>query len=605
MLLERILKSAMAGREERDGQFFAVAELFEQALGDPVEATGPLSFRHAVEIDEREAFPLEACGILDEQGVQDYYVPTQFGGNLHYFDEIFTLLRIVARRDLSVAIAHSKTFLGAAPIWIAGSSEQRQNLACRIQNREPIALALTEEAHGSDLAASECTARKIHDQYFLTGSKWLVNNATRGTTLCLLGRTRSGGGPLGTSLFYVEKEKLDTRSFFHLPKIKTHGIRGIDISGIQFENAVLPAEALVGKEHHGLEYLFKTFQITRPLCSALSLGAADTALRLALRFALERRIYNNTVFALPTASYELTRGFTDILICECLALFAARALQVLPEQMSLWSAITKYFVPTLLEETVRNCATILGARYYLREHYCYGIFQKIVRDIAIVGLFDGSSHVNLNIIAGQLGQLTQYGKAAEGVPPAAEVLANLEQVCTLRRTMPDFDPGKLLMTNRGRDELQRGLLLAEEQLDAQLEGAGVPRTVATDLRLLIQRFAHERRNLERVVRGLVLKQEDMRVSVKGFALSKTYCILHAAAACYYIWLFNRSSLNDAFASGEWLVLCLSRLLKMLFPQEEVLSLAAYEAKVPMKSSSRELNKFIRADQLIQAKAKKP
>lgn len=582
----------MAGREERDSQFFTIAERFEQALGDPMEATGPLSFRHAVEIDEREAFPLEACGMLDEQGVQNYYVPTQFGGNLHYLDEIFTLLRIVARRDLSVAIAHGKTFLGAAPIWIAGSPEQCQNLARRIQNRELIALALTEEAHGSDLAASECAARKIHDQYFLTGSKWLVNNATRGTTLCLLGRTRPGGGPLGASLFYVEKDTLDTRSFFCLPKIKTHGIRGVDISGIRFENAVLSADALVGKEHHGLEYLFKTFQITRPLCSALSLGAADTALRLALRFALERRIYNNTVFSLPTASYELTRGFTDILICECLALFAARALQVLPEQMSLWSAITKYFVPTLLEETVRNCATILGARYYLREHYCYGIFQKIVRDIAIVSLFDGNTHLNLNIITSQLGQLTQYGKT-EGVPSESEVLANLERVCTLRSTMPDFDPGKLLMTNRGRDELQLGFFIAEERLDAQLEGTGIPHVVATDLHFLIQRFAHERRNLEKVVRGLALKQEDMRVSVKGFTLSKTYCILHAAAVCYYMWLFNRSSLNDAFTSGEWLVLCLSRLLKMLSPQEEVLSLAAYETK-----ASTDLVQFLHENRLF-------
>jgi hypothetical protein len=159
--------------------------------------------------------------------------------------------------------------------------------------------------------------------------------------------------------------------------------------------------------------------------------------------------------------------------------------------------------------------------------------------------------------------------------------------------MPDFETGKLLMTNWGRDELQRGLLLAEVQLDAQLAEAGVSRAVAADLRLLMQRFALERRNLERAVRNLVLKQEDRRVSVKGFTLSKTYCILHAASACYYMWLFNRSDLNDAFVSGEYLVLCLSRLLKMLFPQEEVVSPAAYEAKV-----SADLLQLLQANRLF-------
>ena len=568
----------MKDRKRTNWYFYTAAELLEQELGDPLAAAGPFSFRQAVELDEREAFPGEACRILDEKGFQNYYVPAQHGGNLRRFDEVFTLLRMIARRDLSVAIAHSKTFLGAAPIWIAGTTEQRLDLARRIQNREAVALALTEEAHGSDLAACDCVARKMHNQYLLAGTKWLINNATRSTVLCLLSRTRPSGGPLGMSLFYVKKEHLDANAFRHLPKIKTHGIRGIDISGIQFANAVLKEEALIGKEHHGLEYLLKTFQITRPLCSALSLGAADTALRLALTFACQRRLYGNMVLALPTAREELNKAFTDVIICECLALFAARALQALPEQMSLWSSVTKYFVPTLLEDMVRNTATILGARYYLREHYAYGMFQKIVRDIAIVSLFDGSAHLNLSLIASQLGQLAQHSED-ERSHSDFTILERLEYTCSLERTPPDFDTGKFVLTNRGRDELQSGLLLTAKHLDSQLEGREVPRRVAEDLCVLIRRFAQERQRLDRMAHDLVLKQEDLRSSVEGLALSKTYCILHAASACYHMWLFNRSLIDEAFASGEWLVLCLNRLFKMLSPREELIAPAVYGEKL--------------------------
>jgi len=558
--------------------FYMQAELLEQALGDPFDPAGLFSFHRAVEVDEREEFPAGACQFLDQEGVPDYYIPARYGGRLQGFDEVWLLLRVIARRDLSVAIAHSKTFLGAAPIWIAGTPRQRLDLARRIQAGEAIALALTEEAHGSDLAASDCVARKIHQHYLVSGTKWLVNNATRSSTLSLLCRTRASGGPLSTSLFSIAKQQLDAATYRHLPKIKTHGIRAIDISGIHFENAMIHEQALVGKEHHGLEYLFKTFQITRPLCSALSLGAADTALRLTVKFSQERRIYGDTVFAIPAARQELVNAFIDLLICECLALFTARALHVLPEQMSLWSAVTKYFVPTVLEDMVRNTSTILGARYYLRDHYGFGMFQKIVRDIAIVSLFDGSTRLNLSLIASQLGQLTQQkGDRVQSSPE--EIMARLCAVCSIQSTLPEFEPEKLALTNRGRDELQTGLAIAARQLESQLAKMEVPRSLALDLGLLIHSLAQVQQEVDQAVSSLLVQQEEMRVSARAFEISKTFCILHAAAACYYIWLFNRQVLSADLASGEWLVLCLNRLLKRVSPQKDIISSAPYQEHV--------------------------
>jgi alkylation response protein AidB-like acyl-CoA dehydrogenase len=580
--------------------FYAAAEHLEQVLGDPSASDQPRpsdgqvdkpgwppplsSFKEFVELDEREEFPTTFCHALDTWGLQEYYVPAQYGGKLRRFDEVFTLGRSVARRDLSAAIAHSKTLLGSTPVWIAGTHEQREMLSRRIRNRESIALALTEEAHGGDLAATECLASKTHDHYLLSGTKWLINNATRSSALCVLARTHAhSDSPLGVSLFLVEKEKLDPTSFHHLPKFKTHGVRGMDMSGISFEQSMVSKDALIGKEHHGLAPIFKTFQVTRPLTSALSLGAADTALRLALTFALERRIYRDTVFALPVARTQLVNAFTDLLICDCMALFAARALHVIPNQMSLWSSVTKYFVPTLLENMVRDSATILGARYYLREHYASGMFQKIVRDIALVSLFDGSTQVNLSLIASQLGQIA-HNKQVTGTQAnnrhdeATAVSSRIKQTCTLEEPLPEFDGEKLVLTNRGRDDLQLSLLLVAEQYNIQ-PGDGDDEAFASDLKLLMHRFIQERQTLDQAVRNLVAGQGDISVSVEGFELAKMHCILHAASACYYMWLHNRSTLDDRFASGDWLVLCLIRLLKMLSPRENLISPVPYVERV--------------------------
>jgi alkylation response protein AidB-like acyl-CoA dehydrogenase len=592
-------KESLAGEEP----FYAAAERLEQALGDPsasnrpdisdgqpdkgVSPLAPASFKMSVELDEHEEFPESFCHALDAWGLHEYYVPTQYGGKLRRFDEVFTLGRSVARRDLTAAIAHSKTLLGSTPVWIAGTREQREILSRRIRNREPIALALTEEAHGGDLAATECLARKIHDHYLLSGTKWLINNATRSSALCVLARTHErSDSPLGLSLFLVEKEKLDHTSFHHLPKFQTHGVRGMDMSSIAFEQCMVSKNALIGKEHHGLAPIFKTFQVTRPLTCALSLGAADTALRLTLAFALQRRIYRDTVFALPVARAQLVDSFTDLLICDCIALFSARALHVVPNQMSLWSSVTKYFVPTLLENMVRDTATILGARYYLREHYASGMFQKIVRDIALVSLFDGSTQVNLSLIASQLGQIA-HNKQVISIQPnnshithddASYVFSHIKQTCSLEEPLPEFDGEKLMLSNRGRDDLQSGLYLVAEQYNRQ-PGDGDDTSFSSDLKLLMSRFVQERQTLDQAVRDLVAEQGDISISVEGFELAKIHCILHAASACYYMWFHNRSTLENLFASDDWLVLCLIRLLKMLYPREDLVSPTPYVERV--------------------------
>jgi hypothetical protein len=53
-----------------------------------------------------------------------------------------------------------------------------------------------------------------------------------------------------------------------------------------------------------------------------------------------------------------------------------------------------------------------------------------------------------------------------------------------------------------------------------------------------------------------------------FALAKHYCVLHVAAVCLHIWLYNRQRLGDFFAQGAWLALCLHRLLMTVQPWRE-------------------------------------
>jgi alkylation response protein AidB-like acyl-CoA dehydrogenase len=386
---------------------YGTAERLEQYLADPWDPESAFSFQRAVEQDERDEYPEEACRLLYEWGFHHHLIPREYGGKFRSYEELLSLTRVVARRDLTVAVALGQVYLGAVAVWIEGSEAQKCRLAELIRGQEQACLALTEEAHGSDVLANEVRATRAAGGYLLSGKKWLINNATRGRVVTVFARTDPDGGPRGFSLFLVDKDGLAEGSYAPLPKKKTLGVRGADISGICFDGCLVPDGAMIGPPGAGLELALRCLQISRTICAGFSLGAADTALRATLDFALSRRLYGDTVIAIPHARGALVDCFLDLLICDCTAIAAARALHAATGQLGLWSAVVKYFVPTTAEDLIRTLSVLLGARYYLREGHAGGVFQKVLRDNAVVSLFDGSTVVNLNAIGLELRNLAR------------------------------------------------------------------------------------------------------------------------------------------------------------------------------------------------------
>lgn len=536
---------------------YRAAESLEQRLGDPFAPDNVFSFGNAVALDEREEYPEKACQLLDDLKVYDHYIPSPLGGQLKSFEEFIAVLRVIARRDLTVAIAHGKTYLGAVATWVGGSGEQRRRLVEIIKSGAQVALALTERSHGSDLLASETEAERVVEGYSLSGEKWLINNATRGRVLTVFAKTGNRSDPRGFSLFLVEKN--DHAGYKTLPKIKTHGIRGADISGISFDRLRLPEDACIGRIGAGLEIMLKAFQLTRTVIPGLSLGAADTALRVTLDFALTRKLYGDSVFAIPHARRLLCDAFVDLLICECVSIASARSIHVEPEQMSVRSAISKFFVPTTVEKILKSLSVVMGARQYLRQEHCHGVFQKIYRDNGILSLFDGSTAVNLHAIGTQLGQLTRRVEHAD-------VSDRLARIFSLDQALPDFDPDALELHNRGRDSVLQGLTLSLEKLSSlELKDSATLELIKERARAILAEIENQR---ERVTASL--KDNGFNKSPEMFEQADRYCVLEAAACCVHLWVHNREGLGEFFERGDWLVLSLERLLVRLGRRRTIL-----------------------------------
>ncbi|MFE5580723.1 acyl-CoA dehydrogenase family protein [Kitasatospora sp. NPDC056531] len=548
----------------------ALAARLETHLGDPHDPGSRMPFTKIMEHDEREQYPHAFVNDLRRWGVPEYALPAAQGGRAGDVEAEFNLVRLIARRDPTTATAMIITNLAFMPVWIGGSEEQKRAVVEAVKHGLRLSWGLSERGHGSDLLANEMTARKVDGGYLLTGGKWLIGNATRSDGMCVFARTGERGGPGGFSIFVLEKRRTPVGSVVELPGERLHGLRAMDISGIEVDEVFVPDSALVGTEGQGLEIAIKATQTARAQISSIALSAVDTGLRLTLDFTEGRVILGKAVSDIPYSRRQLTEVFADLMVCDAVSLGAVRALQVVPQQASVWSSVAKYFVPTVLEQTMSQLSVVLGARFFLRGHPHYGVYQKMLRDLLVANFADGNTVVNLRNLGSQLeGLLASATGAGEEVRAAAAERAAV--LYGIDRAMPPYQPWEQELHSRGLDDallaapdgLRRLRALAEEAKEEErerlLRAAAVAEELLAQAGPLAERNAALRAELGR----------EYGQSAELFDLAKEYCLLHAAAACVLTFVHSHGALDDPLPSGALLLLQLERLRRQWYPHQAV------------------------------------
>ncbi|MFF4227962.1 acyl-CoA dehydrogenase family protein [Streptomyces sp. NPDC001820] len=548
----------------------ALAAQLEEYLGDPHDAGSRMSFTRVLDHDEHEEYPYAFVSQLRRWGVHEYSLPAEQGGRAGNVETGFNLMRLVGRRDATTATALVITNLSFMPLWIAGSDEQKRSAVEDMKRGGGLSWGLSERDHGSDLLANEMVAEKTDGGYLLTGEKWLIGNATVADTMVVFARTGKRNGPAAYSIFIVDKRQIPAITAEELPVERLHGLRALDLSGLRLKGAFVPDSARVGAEGQGLEIALKSTQLARTVISSLAMSAVDTGLRLTLDFTEGRVLLGTAVSDVPYSRRQLTEAFADLMVADAVSLGAVRSLQAAPEQLSVWSSVVKYLLPTLLEKTMSQLNMVLGARFFLRDHPHYGPYQKMLRDLLVANIADGNTVVNLRNLGQQLdGLLASAGGAAPAVREAAA-----ERAATLfgmDRELPVYEPWKQELFSRGQDDamlaapdgLNRLRALAEEakgtERDRLLRAADEAEELLDRVGPLTDRAAELKAELGR----------EYAQSAELFELSKEYCLLHATAACVLTYVHSHGVLDDPLPSGALLLLQIERLRRHLYPHESV------------------------------------
>lgn len=530
------------------------ATWLEHALNSPEEADHLFSFYELINLDEQSKFPKKQADILTLLGLNHYYVPVELGGSLQSFEAFVSIFKSLYRRDLSLGLGYgSTTFLAAVHIYLAGHPLLKKRAAELVLSGQTLSVCYHEKEHGNDLLSNTTKAMCNEDgSYNLHGTKWVINNVQTSKGLTVFAQTSTKAGGRGFSLFFIDKELIDTGTLSYHPKIKTHGVRACNIAGITMNHTRLSSTAVIGNIGDGAELTFKGFQITRATLPGMSLGACDTALRTVMKFATKRHLYGKSIMQLPHVYETLTEAYISLLLCDALSITATRSLHFIPEQMSIIAAITKFYIPKTMQGMLKTLSVILGARHYVREGE-YAIFQKILRDYPVVSIGHSSDVICANTILPQMKQLLTKPVTSENLTEIISALFTLEQA------VKPFEAKRLRMSNSGYNDIIKSIDLIEPLLEQKIS-FGEKHTAIKESVMTAVAFI-KNKHLELTNQLKLMEENKKGFSKQTYQFIESYCRLFVGMSCVWLWIFNQKKISRFFDDGFWLVLS----LKKLFP----------------------------------------
>ncbi|MEU1205273.1 acyl-CoA dehydrogenase family protein [Nocardia sp. NPDC005825] len=540
-------------------QLYSAAAELDAALGDPADPDNACGFAAMVARAEQGSFPdalTEAAG----PALRLAYVPAEAGGDLVRYDEMFALVRVAARRDLTIMPATMIDITAATCVLLAGSAAQRTRVVELLRGGGSIGFAFSEPDHGSDLLANTCALTPSDTGWRLDGTKWLTGFGRRAEAALVIGHT-GGRGPAAFSAVLLEhpldlpSPEQDSTTSIRFQRVA--GMRGAHFAEFHFVRVPVAADALVGQLGRGMETAMKAMQIVRATSTAANLAGADSALRLTLGFARGHVVANRPVDHHPANRRDLGTAAAALIACDAAAVACVRAMHTFPETQSLWSGTLKTVLTGLSEEVFARCADVLGTRSVLREGPA-GAFDVLRADNAAVRFFDTSPSANLRLVSMQLNCFAD----AKDVARDPELLA---ATFDLGRELPPLEFERLALNTRGRDVVTGDLARVLAEVRAGLDPVVLDRGVLeADAALLLEKLEQLEAALRSATADIrqIAAQPSAQRGAAQLDLAARIAYLHAGASCVHLWWFNRHRSLYGCPPGAvgWLTAALALLL---------------------------------------------
>jgi len=369
----------------------ATRDLREVALAFAREKLAP----HAQAWDERRHLPVDVLREAAGLGMAALYVREESGGaGLSRLDAA-VVFEALATGCPTVSAFLSIHNMVAWMIDRFGSGAQRAEWLPSLVSMEKIAsYCLTEPGAGSDAAALSTRAVRDNEGYVLNGVKQFISGA--GVSDLYLTMVRTGGpGSGGISALLVPK---DTPGLSFGANERKMGWNAQPTRQVMFEDARIPATALLGEEGQGFRFAMAGLDGGRLNIGACSLGGAQRALDIALAYVKDRRAFGQAVEKFQATQFRLADMQTELEAARTLLWRACAKLDAKAPDAAAFCAMAKRFATDTGFRVADEALQLLGGYGYLAD---YGV-EKIVRDLRVHRILEGTNEIMRLIIARQM-----------------------------------------------------------------------------------------------------------------------------------------------------------------------------------------------------------
>jgi len=344
----------------------------------------------AAEYDLSGEFPWPIVEKMAQADLFSVFVDEEYGGlaNGTPIMNMAVVTEELSKACGGIALAFAGSALGALPIVLGGSEEQKKKWLPDIAAGKKIcAFALTEHQAGSDAAAIRTTAIKDGDHYVMNGTKQWITNGGEADIYSVIALTNPAKGPRGTSAIVVEK---GSEGLSFGKKEDKMGIRGSATREVVMSDCRVPVENCLGREGTGFITAMRTFDASRPGVGAQAVGIAQGALDLAVDYATERKQFGTPVSSFQGLRFIMADMAMKVEAARSLVYAVARYVDMLPkERPTMYSAMAKCYAGDVAMEVTTDAVQVFGGYGYMRDYP----IEKYMRDAKITQIYEGTNQI--------------------------------------------------------------------------------------------------------------------------------------------------------------------------------------------------------------------
>lgn len=349
--------------------------------------------------DEAKAFPQAFWKAVCEAGLAGAALPEDVGGSgLGMLDLAIIIENLAAAGGGSTVgqLFMINPIFGGVSLSRFGTPAMKKELLPQIIAGEiNCCMALTEPDAGSNTLEIRTFASAEGDGWRLNGRKIWITAVPNAAKMLVVARTKKleevGRRTEGLSMFMID---VDRKGLEHRA-IDKLGTNTLPSSSVFFDNVRIEPHELVGTLHGGWRELLDVLNTERIVTTAGLVGTGELALKLAVDYANERKVFGNTpVSAYQGLQFPLAQCHAEVEAARLLNYKAAANFDAgLP--FSSEANVAKLLAAQAVARATERAMQTMGGMGYAKEFHV----ERLWRDCRLFRFAPVSEEMILNYIA--------------------------------------------------------------------------------------------------------------------------------------------------------------------------------------------------------------